>query len=391
MKLSDYAFNNIFVCTLIFLTFFKPLSCYYFPVINKIYNIMMFTSIILISVCYIFFLIDKHKISKIQISIICFSLVLLLSTAINSKDFGAWAKTYTKWMAISFYTEMLIFYNKEILLKSISYIMYSYIIINFIISIIIPNGIANPDGLTPVYFLGNDNTTTLMMTLGVMFIWFKDIYFHDKIDKMSIIPIVLLLMQYIKDWSVTSIMGTFMVVIYLVAIYKRNKKQKVLNYNFYMLAGIIIFIMVIVFRVQNNFQEIFENILHKSITFTGRTQIWDRCFNQLNNNWLLGLGVEEFEKRLIKIEIFHAHCTYLNVMLEGGIIGFITYCMIFGIIGYKLKNVKNCELKNLVSYVFFIFSIVGLVEVYQDSQMLYIFIVISYYLDKIIESKKIKE
>ena len=106
---------------------------------------------------------------------------------------------------------------------------------------------------------------------------------------------------------------------------------------------------------------------------------------------MLGLGVEEFEKRLIKIEIFHAHCTYLNVMLEGGIIGFITYCMIFGIIGYKLKNVKNCELKNLVSYVFFIFSIVGLVEVYQDSQMLYIFIVISYYLDKIIESKKIKE
>ncbi len=377
-------FNEITI-TFIFLCFFKPLLLYYYDGINKAYNLMMIISGIYVIINYAFYCMEKPKkqISKIQLAIVFYIFSLLISTSFGTHDFATLIKTYVKWLAISMYTEMLIMNCCEKFLNSLSRILFSYIVLDFITMILFPQGIFNPDGFTPVFFLGNDNTTTIMVTLGILFIWFRAVFYKNRLDKMSIISLVLALIIYLKNWSVTALIGVFMVIIYLIFLYKRNKNGKLFNYRNYVIFGIILFLLIVVFRIQNNFQVFIEGFLHKSVTFTGRTQIWDNCFYYIKNNLILGLGVQEFEVRGKLISIFHAHCTYLNVLLEGGILGFILFFNIFMVVLKKIKKIKANELLNILSFGIFIYLFVGIVEVYQDSQMLYIFLVMLYYFEEI--------
>ena len=390
-SLEKLLLNSNIVIILSFLSFLKPLSLYYFNAINSIYNMWMALTGLLICIVYFKKYVIKKIVSGIQKEIILFMSVLLISTIFGTRNFSSYIKTYFKWLAISFYTEMLIKNNLEGLLKNLSNIIFGYIIINMISVLVFPNGIANPDGLTPVFFLGNDNTTTLTLVLGTLFIILKSYYFHRKLDIMSIVSIILVTALYIRNWSVTALISTCILIWYMLFLYKRNKKQKIFNYQNYILIGILLFLAIVVFRIQNNFKDIIETTLHKSVNFTGRTQIWDNCINYIKQNPLLGLGVDEFEIRLKNIGIFHAHCMYLNVLLEGGIIAIIAFYNIFLSIARKIKKSENCEIKNIISIAFLIYFISGLVEVYQDSQFIYIFIVMAYFIEIIIEKYKKKE
>lgn len=378
-------YNNITII-LLFLTFFKPLILYYYKDINAIYNAFMAISGGIIILFYTFDCIEKKEKSQIQFSLILYLIGLGLSTLIGTKDFSTFIKTYIKWLAISMYTELLIKNNLKGLLNGISTIIYSYITINLLTAFIFKNGIFNPDGFTPVYFLGNDNTTTIMLVLGVLFIWIRSIYFNKKLDFWSYSSLLMVLTLYIKNWSVTSIIGASMLIFYLVFLYKRNKKAKIFNLRNYVILGLILFVLIVIFRVQYNFQDFIENNLKKSVTFTGRTLIWDRCFEHILNNPILGLGVEEFEVRDKTLNIFHAHCTYLNILLEGGILAFLLFYNIIFNCYKKIKEYKTTEIANMISFGFFIYFIVGLVEVYQDSQMFYIFIVMALYINIIIDN-----
>lgn len=384
-KYLDKIMYNKITIILLFLTFFKPLILYYYKDINAIYNAFMAISGGIIILFYTLDCIEKKEKSQIQIALILYVIGLGISTLVGTKDFSTFIKTYIKWLAISMYTELLIKNNLKGLLDGISTIIYSYITINLLTALIFKNGIFNPDGLTPVYFLGNDNTTTIMLALGVLFIWIRSIYFNNKLDFWSYSSLIMILTLYIRDWSVTSIIGASFLVFYLLFLYKRNKKAKIFNLRNYIILGLILFLSIVVFRVQYNFQDFIENNLKKSVTFTGRTQIWDRCFEHISNNPILGLGVEEFEVRDKTLNIFHAHCTYLNILLEGGLLAFLLFYNIIFNCYKKMKKNRINEITNMISFGFLTYFIVGLVEVYQDSQMFYIFIVMAFYINTIID------
>lgn len=377
--------NNNMAIILVFLSFLKPLSLYYFNTINSIYNIWMALTGLVVSTVYFRRYVLKRDVSGIQKAVMFFMATLLISTIMGTKNFSSYIKTYFKWLSISVYTEMLIKNNLDGLLKNLSNVIFSYIIINIISMFIFPQGIANPDGLTPVFFLGNDNTTTLTLVLGSLFIIFKSYYMYEKLDKMSIISVVLVTFLYVRDWSVTALISTFILIFYICFLYKRNKKQKIFNYRNYIIVGLIFFVAVVLLRVQYNFKDVIEATLHKGVDFTGRTLIWDNCLSYIKQRPLFGLGVDEFEIRENKIQIFHAHCLYLNILLEGGIISLISFYSIFFTILKNMNKAVNNEIKNIISFAFLIYFISGLVEVYQDSQLIYIFMVMAYFINIINE------
>ena len=280
--------NNNMAIILVFLSFLKPLSLYYFNTINSIYNIWMALTGLVVSTVYFRRYVLKRDVSGIQKAVMFFMATLLISTIMGTKNFSSYIKTYFKWLSISVYTEMLIKNNLDGLLKNLSNVIFSYIIINIISMFIFPQGIANPDGLTPVFFLGNDNTTTLTLVLGTLFIVLSSYYYYEKLNKISVLAVALVTGLYVRNWSVTALISMSILIFYLVFLYKRNKKQKIFNYENYIILGIILFGAIVIFRIQNNFAGIIEAILHKSVDFTGRTQIWDNCINYIKNNNFIG-------------------------------------------------------------------------------------------------------
>ena len=371
--------NSRLFIFLAFFVFFKPLSFYYYDFLNKICNILMLVLIGIIDILYIKQCIKNKKISKIQIYIMGYVLILLLSTIMGTKDFNFFIKVYMKWISISFYTEMLIKNNLNLYLKTFSNFIFSITVINFFSIIIFPNGVIQPNGVS-IYFLGNDNTSTINLVLGALFILLKDYYLYRRMTPISIIDIIMVTVSYIITWSATGLVGVAIMLLFILCLYKKNKLNKIFNAKTYLIIAIFAFIAIVIFRLQNYFEYIIVGVLKKDLTFSQRTFIWDNCLNYIQKKPIFGLGVQEFSARLEKIGIYHAHCTLLNVLLEGGVLGLIFYLNIFVQIIKRLNKYKSSEICNILSIGICIYFICGIVEVFQDSQMLYIFIVLSYYI-----------
>ena len=126
-----------------------------------------------------------------------------------------------------------------------------------------------------------------------------------------------------------------------------NKKplEKLFNIFTYMTFNFLLFISVIIFRVQNSafFAEILK-IVGKNTTFTGRTQIWDSAISAIMQRPVLGYGYEFTEQVEERLTDINAHNMYLQLLYEGG---FIECAIYFVIIGFTVKEILNIENKNL--------------------------------------------
>lgn len=389
-NLKKIVLNNKIFIFLAFFIFLKPLSVYYVDFLNKICNIIMFIFIALIGIVYIKEVLTTKKISKIQIYIGSYMVMLLISTIIGTKDFSFFFKVYVKWLAISIYVEMLIKNDLKKFLDTIRVYIFTITTLNFASIIIWPNGFIQPDGVS-IYFLGNDNTSTINLVLGALLMIFGDYYKEKKMSVITIFDIVMVTASYLITWSATGIVAVVIMVAFIIFLYKKNKFYKIFNSKTYLAISIILFIIIVILRLQNCFEYIIVDILKKDLTFSQRVYIWDNCLNRIVGAPVLGLGVQEFSSRLHQIGIYHAHSTFLNVLLEGGFVGFALYLNIFIQTIMNLDEHKDTEYGNILAIGLFIYLICGVVEVFQDSQMLYVYIVLAYYIDKFVSEKKLKE
>lgn len=132
---------------------------------------------------------------------------------------------------------------------------------------------------------------------------------------------------------------------------RSEKKFKAVNYNI-MLVGILILNILFVFlRVQEYFAYFITNILHKDLTLSFRTLIWDQAISAIEKKPFLGYGYETYEGVALHCHgANHPHNYILTLLLRGGFIGFIAYCCILLYANVDLK--KQQHDKNYKTYVF---------------------------------------
>ena len=121
--------------------------------------------------------------------------------------------------------------------------------------------------------------------------------------------------------------------------------ERLFNIFSYMIFNFILFISIIIFRVQNSdfFAKILK-IVGKNITFSGRTQIWDSAISAIMQRPFLGYGYEFTEQIVTRLTNINAHNMYLQLLYEGGFIEFTIY---FVIIGFTVKEILKIENRNL--------------------------------------------
>ena len=142
-KIKNQILNNELVIFLIYMFLIKPPCFSLIPFLNKFFNIVAVLLILLI--CFIYF--EQKKISKLQIAIMILIGCLGISTLFGTRDFYSLAKTYSIFFTISLYTEMLILNDYKKLLRPISLLLSSYIIINYLTLYLIPKGFDYPNHL----------------------------------------------------------------------------------------------------------------------------------------------------------------------------------------------------------------------------------------------------
>ena len=248
-------------------------------------------------------------------------------------------------------------------------VFFVYLLINLILYIKYPFGIF-PE-FWGLHFLGIRTRFTdyLFVLIAISILRFK----NDK--KFNLLCIILSVVTMFSAWISTAISG---IVIAIILMFYLNKVKLKRNPNVLVMIALIIVILVTFFRIQNIFSSLIENLLHKSVRLTGRTEIWDLSYKYLKEKLLLGHGYRNDGNFVYWCgDYWQAHNQFLQSIYDGGII----YLGLF--ISLLFSAVKNCNLKFkegivMISFLFG-FIIMMISEIYAYYPSFYTFLAIMYY------------
>lgn len=126
--------------------------------------------------------------------------------------------------------------------------------------------------------------------------------------------------------SMAALLGILLFIPFI--IYMRSEKKfRVLNYNLMLIGILVLNILFVIFRIQENFSNFIENTLSKDVTLSFRTLIWDQVLTAIEKKPWWGYGYETAKGVALHCHGGnHAHNYMLMLLLRGGFVGLIIYC-----------------------------------------------------------------
>lgn len=376
IKKKTIQFFGLFLITL---SFFKPGILENYPFYNTLYNYWTLLSSISIIIYYIL----KKKISNLQFLILLQIALYGISTLLNSRDFYTLIANFVPLLAICMLSEIQVKKNCKRYLRCLSIIIFLEIFINFIFICLYPTGVYG-EGIygSYKYFLGYDNYSALFINLGMIIIILFNYISKGKLTLLGIATMIIVLISYIITWAVTPMISALIasILVILVLNFHINKIRwinKLINFKTVFFASIVFFIAIVIFRIQDNFSYLIVDILHKDLTFTGRTLIWDRSLEQFLSSPWIGIGITDYNVRLATLNIYHAHCTLLNILMEGGIFVLIIYTSMLYYANKKMSKIKNTTLYWILLIGFISYFIITSFDVLKISHTFYILLALT--------------
>jgi O-antigen ligase len=146
-----------------------------------------------------------------------------------------------------------------------------------------------------------------------------------------------------------------------------------------------------VFKIQNLFKFLIEDFLGKSLTFSGRTYIWERAIYWIKKSWLYGYGYERASLHQLKTIFPYCHNILLEHMYQGGIILIICLLLIQVCFGkYLMAYATNYYAKVITISVFILYFMM----MFETLSMIRVFplFLLAYHIEQIMAcDKKSKE
>lgn len=169
------------------------------------------------------------------------------------------------------------------------------------------------------------------------------------------------LIQSCLAFSATSTVELAFVVVGLVLVQKRGIRR-FMNAAVFGIGYLVLFLLLVVFRVQSIFGLFIEKVLHRSLDFTGRTELWDQTLDAVypdhllfgrpkGGTPLLNLGSESF---------WTAHNGILDILLWGGLLSLVVCLALITIVCVRLYNRRSDYSASLYSLLLGAFSSVPL-------------------------------
>lgn len=196
---------------------------------------------------------------------------------------------------------------------------YEWLMYASLITVILyyPKGLYRKEVLTShaAYFLGNENQIIFFAIPAICLALLLIKKNRRRIR--ALILIAICIANEVIVWCATGLVGlAAALLVFLCA----SKKGRVLNYYSVYFTTLFINILVSVFRIfdKNGFvSRIIINVLHKSLTLSGRTYIWDAAYPMIKKHLWTGLG--RGSHIAMTKGTYHAHNQYFELLLEGGI------------------------------------------------------------------------
>ncbi len=384
MSIEKGSKRNIFyIVIFILIIYFEPQlfkeDCYsILPKIDNVFKILKLIGFVIISIIYFcdnLYKDGKIKISKLLLCVIIFQLLGLISTCVNSGSVSRFVGPAITTIVMIMIAEWLI--EKEILfdaLKKINIYFRMCFIIN-VISIILVDYFKILPG-QDIYFLGIDNRWIFTYLPWITFEFMIAINENNK--KKAFKYFIFAELTLVYKWSISAMICSLL---WIIVFIKANKLNKYAIQTYFL--TLFLNISIVVFKIQNHFKFLLQNILHKSLTLSGRIFLWDKVLRDLETHPFIGWGMQsiEFDKnyfftstdyKLDFLAASHAHNSYMTVLYRYGICGLLLYIMIWILSIKKLKQNRNHPLAKVIFISFLITMLLSIFDTIDCSGLYFI-------------------
>lgn len=391
-KLKVYL-PSIFVFLLYHVSFIS------FPYWNGYYNFKY--TVIFIVACYLclrFKIFLNKKFSKINLILLSYIFVVLLSSYIN-KDYITNRDTFLAAIVFSavivesfFLFEYFSINNKtDKLISILYYLTLFYVIVTDLLLIIKPDLYIEKG---KYYLIGNKFTVSYLHLQLIALLLQKSklsINKKNKIRRCLILYSILTFYICLTMECSTGLVG--LIILILMVAYEKTieltiKKTKVIFITLMLSSSLLMLFSNI---LNNKIISYFVvNVLQEDITLTGRTTIYEKVGEILQGKLLLGYGYgSSFEVMMNFMRAPNTQNGLLEVVLENGIISVLLLMMlIFAVFKFTEKSMNNFN-SILIIYVYIILSCVEIT--FDISFLVWLALVLVCGTSKVDTSSKIKK
>ncbi|MDT2370758.1 O-antigen ligase family protein [Enterococcus faecium] len=288
----------------------------------------------------------KKKLSAMTIVLIILSVWMIITTYVNKPD----AFTIVVFNSVRVIAICLLFEyyqrNINILLKGCSNFFYLMVFINFITVIVTyPNGIYTRTDGRAGYFMGFRNAFILYFLPALLFALLE--FSKKKGYKKFYLIYVLCIIPIILEKSTTTLIALIiMFFVFLLIQFRDRAKSTTKIKRFPLITTLLIYLVLNIIILSSSFianipfvKYIIENIMGKTLNFTGRTIIWQTAFKMIANKPWMGYGIGN--NVLYFNDYWYGHNEIVEYMLEGGLIALAIFALLWILIIYKLKKNNN--------------------------------------------------
>lgn len=330
------------LCLVLIIPYFRPAYVDHVGgVVYQLYTLALYLSI---AVAYIWYLLFRKRFGLFVLCITVYESVIVLSTYLNHGILLSAIIEFLTYTSICMYVEIMLDYGGEFCMSTFSYIINVLVIINLLTIVIYPDGMytTTTNQVYKNWFLGLANQH-IQLTLAACFFSMALSILHYGKFKITIYNAVIFIAGIIS--IILAGKATPFLVACVIAAYfflsKSMEFTKIVNGYVAIGFNLVVFIGIVILNLQSYFSDFITSILHRDLTFTGRTPLWELATAAISNNGILGHGVERitvFEKYF---NLTTCHNNYLWIMYRVGFVGFFVFLFVLVLIAYRLSSKTN--------------------------------------------------
>lgn len=299
--------------------------------------------------------------------VLALGLSLLASTLANGDSFESWYGTRWPAYCVAALLAAVGFRKaKSEFLAALFALTMFLSVANAISMVLYPAGVYVPNQYTPrsdCFFWGNRNTVyqLVLVSTGAGFL-LGELY-GRRFAILGIASLVIGAWQICMNFSATSCVALAVVAVCLAAV-SFKKLRPFLSLPTFLGVYAAFFIGIVIARMQNYFAFFIEGVLHKDLTFTKRTGIWDRVFSVMDSgHWLQGYGVRSYRQLDFgDFRAAHAHNELLNIWLMGGAVSIAFYAALIILATVRMVGKMSEYATAVIAVTLGGFLVVGLTE-----------------------------
>lgn len=352
--------NKPLVVFLMFVLLIKPDSfAAVFPQLSAAYNV----GTLFVFACVLLLALTTTRFSLLTVYVTVFQGFFVCSTYINGGNIDTAVFTFLRVIALCCLIESGIRVDCRSLLMGGVIAFFAYLLINLITIVAFPNGLyLSAQTGNACYFLGHRNVLSKTLLPGLLLSYLLDYIDKRCFGKRFITYFILYAVTEVAVWSASGLASLLVVIaIYAIAI----TKSHALKHGMMMAAGIgaLGTISIVVLRLQELFSFLIVDVLHRDLTLTTRTIVWDKAFDVIESAPIFGYGLEESVTAQIRFgTVESSHNYFLDQIYYGGVVALCLLMLGLYMLGSRLRKCPSKEVVAVLASCLGGFFCLGIVE-----------------------------